>query len=446
MKVLLVNAINPEKILEARYPPLNLAYLASALRSDYDDTIEFKIISTDFENALESFDPDVVGISSVSANYNIAKKYAKISKEKGKTVLIGGVHISAIPKSMTKYMDVGIIGEGERTIVELFQKKFDDLETIKGIVFWKDGRLAATPAREMIENLDTIVMPARDLLDIGKHTFMFTSRGCPYKCIFCCSSRFWKTVRFHSAERVVSEIKILVDKYKVNYIEMFDDLFIADKARLRKIVELMKKEKIKVKIGCSARANIVDDETMKLLKEINVQKIVLGLESGNQRILTFLKGINGNPTVTVEQNYNAVKIANKYGIAVNAGFVIGSPDETEEEIMDTLRLAETSGVNHFEAYVLHPLPGTPMWELAKKKGLVDDVDFDWSKLSAMFGDNHENAIILSDTLSREELYQLYLKFKKVRGKLRMRNAILHPIKNDVFGILKQMVFEKKKLS
>jgi radical SAM superfamily enzyme YgiQ (UPF0313 family) len=236
-------------------------------------------------------------------------------------------------------------------------------------------------------------------------------------------------------------MKSLVNDYNVKYIEMFDDLFIADKKRLRKIAELIKQEKIDVKIGCSARANMVDDETMKLLKEMNVQKIVLGLESGNERILTYLKGIDGRSTVTVKQNYDAVRIANKYEILVNAGFVIGSPDETEKEIIDTYKLAATSGLNHFEPYILTPLPGTPIWELAKKKGLVDDVNFEWSKLDVMFGENYKKAIILSDVLDREKLYELFLKFKKLQRNLRIKNAILHPRKNDIFDILKKMILE-----
>jgi len=189
---------------------------------------------------------------------------------------------------------------------------------------------------------------------------------------------------------------------------------------------------------------MIDDEIMKLLKSINVQKIVLGLESGNDRILTYLKGIGGRSTVTVKQNYDAVRIANKYGILVNAGFVIGSPDETKEEILDTLRLAKTSGLNHFEPYILTPLPGTPLWELAKKRGLVSN-NMDWNKLDVMFGENYKNAIILSEKLSREELYNLYKKFKTHQRFLRIKNAILHPFKNNVPKILKNMLFKGARL-
>jgi len=440
MKVLFINAINLEKFLEIRYPPLNLAYLAVVLRKNFDD-IQIKIIDDNIEKELEIFKPDVVCISSVSQNYNLAMKYAKLAKQRDIKVLIGGVHISILPQSLSKDMDIGVLGEGEITIAELFKNNFENLDKINGIAYWKDDKINITKPRELIENLDTIHYPARDLLKIEDHTFMFTSRGCPYKCIFCSSTRFWKTVRFHSAEYVVNEIKLLIDKYKVKYIDFADDLFIANRDRLKKIVELIKQEKIDISFGCDARANMVDDEIMKLLKNMNIQKIVLGLESGNDRILTYLKGIDGKPTVTVKQNYDAIKIANKYGILVNAGFVIGSPDETEEEILDTLKLAKTSGLNHFEPYVIIPLPGTPIWELAKKKGLVSD-QMDWNKLNMMFGENYKDAIILSETLSREKLYELYRKFKRVQFYLRIKSSLMHPIKNNVLNIGTKYIISK----
>lgn len=441
IRVLFVNAININRLLETRFPPLNLAYLASALREGFDEKIEFKIICTDFEKTLDSFDPDVVGISSVSQNYNIAEKYARLSKEKGKKVLVGGVHISLLPQSLSKNMDIGIIGEGEKTIVDLFKNNFENLSKINGIVYRNNGEIVHTKPRELLTDLDMVPYPARDLLEIKKHTFMFTSRGCPYKCIFCSSSRFWHKVRFHSAKYVVDEIRMLIDDYRVNYIELFDDLFIADKKRLRKIVRLIKQENIDMRFACSARANMIDEEIMKLLKEINTQKIVLGLESGNQRILTYLKGIDKKSTVTVKDNYNAVRLANKYGILVNAGVVIGSPDETRKEILDTLRMVKTVGLNYFEPYILTPLPGTPIWELAKKKGLVNDVNMDWGKLDVMFGESYEDAIILSETLSREELYNLFKKFKSYQRVLKIKSGFMHPFKNDVPQILMDVLFK-----
>jgi len=440
MKVLFINTVKLERFLETRYPPLNLAYLAAVLRKNFDD-IQIKIIDDNIEKELDTFKPDVVGISSVSQNYNLAIEYARMTKQRNIKVLIGGIHISLLPQSLSKDMDIGIIGEGEVTVVDLFKSNFENLDKIDGIVYRKDDEIKFTKPRKLIENLDTIPYPARDLIDIEDHTFMFTSRGCPYKCIFCSSYKFWKIVRFHSAEYVVNEIKLLIDKYKVKYIDFADDLFIANRDRLKKIVELIKQEKIDISFGCDARANMVDDEIVKLLKNMNIQKIVLGLESGNDRILTYLKGIDGKPTVTVKQNYDAVRIANKYGILVNAGFVVGSPNETEDEILDTLKLAKTSGLNHFEPYILTPLPGTEIWELAKKKNFVSD-NMDWNKLDVMFGENYKDAIILSEKLSREKLYELYIKFKRVQFYLRIKNSLMHPIKNNVLNIGTKYIISK----
>ena len=147
-------------------------------------------------------------------------------------------------------MNVGVIGEGEETILELFElflKKgnldSEGLGQIRGIVYRNPGGdLHLTEKRPPLSPLDRISMPARDLLSIEKHSYLFSSRGCPFRCVFCASSRYWGPVRFFSAEYVVREIRELVDTYGVKLISFYDDLMIADGPRLKKIVSLLQRE------------------------------------------------------------------------------------------------------------------------------------------------------------------------------------------------------------
>jgi anaerobic magnesium-protoporphyrin IX monomethyl ester cyclase len=271
---------------------------------------------------------------------------------------------------------------------------------------------------------------------------MFTSRGCPYRCVFCSSSRFWGKLRFFSAEYVVKEIKSIKETYpQVKMISFYDDLFIADKPRLKRIVELLTEESLNEKLAfsCSCRANLVADDVAKLLKEMNVVSVGMGLESGNQRILTYLKGEG----ITVEHNRNAVKILKKNSLAANASFVIGSPDETREEILETLEFIKEINLDFVDTYVLTPLPGTPVWEYAKKRGLVSD-NMDWGKLDVSFAENHEKAIILSEKLSREELLSLYKTFQSLRYRTMLKNALKHPFALDIPKILSKIVALKLK--
>ncbi|MBU1524733.1 MAG: cobalamin-dependent protein, partial [Candidatus Omnitrophica bacterium] len=155
MKLLLINAVNVEEEIETRYPPLGLACLSSYLKKHLPGTI-VKIVSAEISSELDSFKPDIVGISAVTQNFGIATRYAKEAKDKGYLVVLGGVHISTLPESLPKYVDVGVISEGEQTFLEILRRyPQTDFESIEGVVFWKDDTtLTTTSPQELIEDLD----------------------------------------------------------------------------------------------------------------------------------------------------------------------------------------------------------------------------------------------------------------------------------------------------
>lgn len=430
-RIMFINAIDMTKEIETNLPPLGLGYLASSLRNEFGhDRIEFKVIDRDIEQNINSFKPHIVGITSVSQNYNRAKKYAEIVKNYDLPVIIGGVHISALPYTLSSNMDVGVIGEGEKTIIDLFNlflKKghFDkeSLENLSGIVFRKDDKIVVIEKQELIEPLDKIPIPARDLLKIRESTYMFTSRGCPYRCKFCASCRFWDKTRFFSAEYVVNEIKYLVQHYKVKKIAFWDDLFIANKTRLIKILELLKKEDIlgKIKFTCNLRSNLVTEELVKLLKEMNIKSIGMGLESGSPTTLEYLKGKN----VSIKDHINAIKILRKHHIKFRTSFIIGSPQESREDILQTLSFIKQNRLKSFDIYVLTPFPGTPVWDYAITKNLVNE-DMDWDRLNVNFGASHNNATILSEKLTKDEIYELFLLFAKIKRNIKIKKSIKSP--------------------
>jgi len=434
-KFLFINAINPSCEMETSFPHLGIGYLISSLREKFkDNAFEFKVIDTDIQDEIVKFKPDIVGISSVTQNYNKAIGYAKIAKEYKLPVVIGGVHISMLPSTLTRDMDVGVIGEGEKTICDLADtflknKCFDseELKNISGLVYWnKEGGFCLTEKRKLIKNIDEIPLPTRDLLKIESNTHMFTSRGCPFRCSFCASSRFWDRVRFFSAEYVVNEIKQLVNEYKVKSINFFDDLFILDRKRIKNIIKLLEKENIlgKVVFGCEARSNMIDDELIQLLKKMNVKYIAMGLESGCQKTLDYLKGTN----ITIGDNLNAIKTIKKYGLEANASFIIGSPMETKENIMETLRFIKKSKLDSFGVFVLTPFPGTPIWNYAKSRGLVNE-KMNWDKLDVNFVNNYGSAIILSEKLTRQEIIELFFKFERLSKFKKIKYLINLGLKN-----------------
>jgi radical SAM superfamily enzyme YgiQ (UPF0313 family) len=269
---------------------------------------------------------------------------------------------------------------------------------------------------------------------------MFTSRGCPYDCIFCASTAFWQKPRFASAEYVVAEIHELVSRYRVKIISFFDDLFIGNIVRLRAIVELLEKSSLlsAVSFTCSARANLINEEVCQLLSRMNVRSVGMGLESGSATTLRYLKGGN----ITVEDNQRAVRLLRKYRISPNASFVIGAPQETHEDIAKTYFFIRNNPVGLFDTYVLTPFPGTEIWTYACKKGLVSST-MDWTRLNVDFGLNAVRAVIVSEVLSRKELQRWVRKFAWLRLYKNILNVWTSPQVFDlpqyIVGYIRQKV-------
>ncbi len=406
-------------------PPFGLAYIASYLRKygGFND-----IIIVDKEEPMKKLDmfmPDIVAVTSMSYEFHEANRFAGKIKErfgKGIPIIIGGQHISFMPNHL-KYsnFDIGVMGEGEQTMLELVQlyerkREFlsEDLTKIDGIVF---GNNHITVKRKQIQNLDSIPFPARDLLNMknyylfprrsmsldhfGIYAHMFTSRGCPYNCTYCGGKKLWETTRFHSAEYVMSEIEELDKNYKIDGIIVWDDLFIANKERVKKISELIKEKGLdRLEFSVNGRANLIDERMCGYLKDMNVKKISFGLESGSERILKSIK----KNTVTVEQNRSALAMCKKFGFLTAGYFMIGCPDETEDDIMLTKELIENKDIDIGVLFQMTPLPGTEVWEYAKQKGFVtDDFSFDISKMKLGMKDN----MLLTDKITDERFKELF---------------------------------------
>jgi len=428
MKLALINPYR--KLFD---PPLGLAYIASYLKKYGDFN---NIIIIDKEDPIEKIKkekPDLIGVSAMFLDFDKINTMAnEIKKEFDVPLLLGGPHVSSMPHNFLSFnFDVGVIGEGEQTTLELmqlFEKEgnFDPkkLTSIKGIVFRNERNvLQITEARPLIEPLDKIPFPARDLLkmkevyliprkgsfnEIGVYSNMISSRGCPYNCTFCSPSMFWKKFRCFSPEYVVEEMNFLISSYKLDGIIIWDDLFVVGKQRLEKIVKLVKDEGIneKVKFWVFARANLVNREIAKLLKEMNVTAIGFGLESGSEKILKYLK----KGTVTIEDNKRAIKLCKEQGIKTMGNFIIGSPDETEEDLQQTFDLFTNKNLDESYIHQLTPFPGTQIWDYAKQKGIVsDDINkLDFSQFSL---DGYKPGLVMAERISKEKLREWYDKFR-----------------------------------
>ena len=441
-------------------PPTGLASIATYLEKKII-SVKTIVIDSNFENPIEKIKqikPDVIGISSMTVEYyeaiQLAKKLRKITTV---PLILGGIHISTLKESLNKIFDIGVVGEGEETMLELMKhynknKRFITkyLKQIKSIVYWEGKKIKSTELRLPIKNLDDIPFPNKNYIHSNyfrkkvvydkkliSHPIM-TSRGCPYKCIFCSTSKFWQTIRFNSAKHVVKEIKDLVENYKVNRITIWDDLFTVRKDRLKEIIKLMKKKRLlgKVTFECMARANTIDEEICVLLKRLGVVFLNFGFESGNPRVLKMLK-----QNVTPEQNKNAILLAKKYGFYVFGSLIFGTPSETIKEMKDTIKFIDFAIKNKIDGlwtFVMTPFPSTQVWEIAKQRNKVNK-DMDWSLLSHQ---NLEKPLLLDSDISIEKFRQILFIARKKLNKLRVRQAMKY-ILADPLNLIKEIINRPK---
>lgn len=388
---------NPVKLSKDQ-PPLSLAYLAAYLkkygRYNYEIKIADENAGENILKVIKKFKPNIVGVTATTFQILRAREIASYTKKVDKSILtvIGGVHVTALPELTlrTTDFDIGVIREGEETFRELvdmyISKKgvlcLEDLRTIKGIAYKWDGSFFINEERAFIENLDNIPLPAHDLLDMDFYlkprivikglppqpaATILSSRGCPYKCIYCGSPSMYKgKVRFHSPERMISEVERLVHECNVKSFYFVDDIFMLNKKRIRRFCELLIKRGLSKSIrwSCQGRANLVTEKDLELymlMRKAGCIQLEFGFESGSEHVLGFLK----NHSVTINQNQVAINIIKKVGMRINGYFMIGTASETEEEMLETQDFIykNLNKLDSFQIGYTTPYPATKLWDL-----------------------------------------------------------------------------------
>ena len=383
-------------------PSLGLCYLAAVTRDkgfkvEIIDAVALGMGCEELAKEILIRAPKYVGISSVTISIYYAATLARLIKEKNKNIkiIVGGAHITAVPnETMEKFseFDIGVLGEGEITIVELLKALEEDrnLDNIPGIIFRSNGKLKITPKRDFIKDLDILPMPAWDLLPDMSHYFppawslnesnaglLITSRGCAARCIYCDRSAFGHTCRAHSAEYVLKMIGHLYHKYNIRYFRINDDNFILFKKRLQEICQRIIKDGPKITWSCFARADGVDLEMLKLMKRAGCWQISYGVETASQEIHDLEK-----KNITVERIEQAIRWTHEAGIKTIAFCMIGHPLETPRTIRETVNFVKRLRVDDFKMMFLVPFPGTELYANAEKYGTLER---DWNKMNAYTG-------------------------------------------------------------
>ena len=426
MKILLINPpFNRLKGLKLSCYPLGLGYLGASLKEagfevklyqaenpqeklvrpllsnknqllldmyqNYQDALNDTehFVWDEIAGVIESEKPEVVGISCMTPHFASALQVARITKEvfTDSKVILGGQHPTLLPDKViiNKNIDFVIRGEGERTIVELCRvlaQNDDHFERIDGLSFkTKNGMVHHNKNRALIQNLDEFVFPLRtDLVfpkaflppDLGT---VITSRGCPFECTFCSAKSMWtRMVRFRTIENIIKELRQLVDNHNLKEMFFWDDTLTANRKHITGLCKKIIDEKLGINWGCNTRIDLIDDELLELMKEAGCSRIDFGIESGSEPILQQIKkGIN------LKQINRGLRLINDKNIFPTAFFMIGLPDETEEDIQKTFQLMQNIDAT-VNCSIFTPYPGTELFKQMEHLKMVP-ANMDWSEIS-----------------------------------------------------------------
>ena len=381
-------------------PPLGILYLTSSIRQHFGDRFELRIIDTGClskKTALDlltQYDPDYIGICSLSCEADLLHWFVRESRQMKPeaTIIIGGPHASIVGQKLLddEYIDYLVLGEAEKTIVELLEsiERGSDPSEVDGIAIRTASGPLTTGIREPIKDLDSLPLPAYDLIHLPDYSriptwngalkekfyaAMSTSRGCPYSCYFC-HNIFGKNVRRRSPDNVVEEMLHLRHHYGVKEIHFIDDIFNSDMQRAKRICRLIidSGERFSLSFPNGLRADIMDEELIRLLRKAGTYKINYGFETISPRLQKMI-GKNLNIPKAVE----SIEQTSEAGIITGAYFMFGFPTQTREEIVETIDYAVRSNLDVAYFFKATAYPGSGFFD-AVRKGDSPDIPQDFT--------------------------------------------------------------------
>lgn len=369
------------------------------------------------------FNPDVIGVTATTFQYPIACEVAKNLKNCGctKMIILGGIHATIAPYDLKDSpFDAFSIGEGEKTLAELLRRLEceEDITTIKGLNVKKGDAIIENGYPEVIENLDELperdyeIMNAKEILKLSNGWFSTAfSRGCPYACKFCINQKLRKDYvsavkgkyyRCQSVDKVISDLLFYIKSYPgIKVFNFDDDLLIMDKKWFETFA-VEYKEKIYKKYGITyvinTRANLVNEDIVKLLKESGCYECQVGFETGNEELRNKVL----SKEITDEQLLKAFGLFNRYGVRALAYTMIGIPGESVASIKETITMLSTLKPTLIRMTFFEPYIGTPLYDYCIENNLFDDA----------FGnkDNFTKSMVRLDNISNRELVLYRLLF------------------------------------
>lgn len=381
-----------ERRIMKPYPPLGILYLSAYLKSAglsasvFDTTFHRY---EDFQKYVRTMKPDVVGIYTNLMTKLRVLDMIRFLKQCGCTVVLGGPEPASYVEEFLHWgADVIVIGEGEHTLLELFQEidrsGVHRLNSVSGIAFVSDdGTVIRTGARPLIKDLDSLPFPDRNSIDIGRYIStwrehhgmgsisLITARGCPYTCTWCSHGVYGFTHRRRSPGNVVDEIEMISSRYKPDMLWIADDVFTIHHGWFYQYAAEMEKRQLSLPFECITRADRLNEDVLRTMARLGCFRIWIGSESGSLPVLDAM-----SRGVTPEQIRVMTKAAQRHGIQIGLFVMLGYEGETIKDIEETVAHLKRTMPDVFLTTVAYPIKGTTYYDVVQ--GRIAS-PLDWSQ-------------------------------------------------------------------
>lgn len=445
-KLLLIDANDKwlsgnKEISEQAVLPIGLMYLSAYLKKFIKYPIEIKLINTlvdissqgELEKIAVDFKPDLIGIRLLSVNLDYFQKMIPMLPKNSK-IVVGGPHVNLNPLEILNKKEINfvVLNEGEETLLELVNSIINktDFSQIKGLGYKKEEVTIINGPRDFIQELDKLPFPDYSLIDINRYskflsygyTFrkqgvILSSRGCPFNCNYCFNFTGRK-FRKRSAENVFAEIKELYEKYEIKDFFIVDDNFNIERQRCIDFFRLIINSGLKINLYFTSglRGDLMDEEFINLMIEAGTIWVTFGVETVNNRVQKI-----ANRIMDIDKLRNSIEYCCEKGIMVGTFFMIGFPNETKEEAMETLQFIESlKGITMPYLFGVKFYPGTSLYRIAEEMGILNQ-----EQKQNIYKPYHEIATHKTDMLSEDDFKELFTYFMKeiFLNKKRLKTAI-----------------------
>ena len=401
-------------------PPIGLCSLAAWLeqhghRADVHDCYAFPGNDDALDAYVREQAPDFVGFTTTTSSFldavRIAARVKRIRPEV--RTIFGGVHVSALRERLLESypeIDIGVIGEGERPLLALLERDGRGLGEVPGLLFRDGDAVVSTGWCKSELDLDSLPFPAYGkLAGFPKNyqlpifsypkapgTTVVSSRGCPYQCTYCDRSVFRRSFRSNSAAYMVELFAHLRRSFGIRHVNFYDDLFTFNRDRVEAFCEGLLRAGLKVTFNCAARAEHIDPELLRLLKRAGCWMVSLGIESGDEALLSRHRSVAD--LGLVRERVGWIKDA---GLRAKGLFMLGLPGETEQTAAATRNLALGLPLDEVNLAKFTPFPGSPLYQKIREHG---DFEENWPLMNCL------NFVFVPHGFTRERLDELYHEF------------------------------------